>query len=318
LSLQSEIALQIAETLALNLTGNERNVLTKRYTESPDAYHLYVKARNEWNKRSYPGIIEAQRLFRNAIERDPNFALAYVGLADTIATGTNSTEATMAIEKALEIDPNLGEAHASLGFLKMFHGRQWPEAEKAFKHAVELNPNYATARHWYATLLAIKGETASAKTEMRRALEINPLSHNFLADLGQIYYFSGEYVEAKEYCNKALEIYPDFVFAHQYLHYIYLKTGEYDRAIEEIIKTDKLNSAFSNAPAKEKERLEARLDGYRQGGIKGYMERRFPGTPQDPGSFYFYAIKHAFLGEKDKALDYLEKANAARTFCPLS
>ena len=314
LRLQNEIALQIVEALALNLTGSEKNALTKRYTENADAYGLYVKARHEWNKRSHPGMIEAQRLFRNAIEQDPNFALAYVGLADTMATGTDSAEASIAIERALEIDPNLGEAYASRGFLKMFHGRDWAEAEKAFKRSIELNPNYATTHHWYATLLAIKGQTAAAKAEMRRGLEINPLSHNFLADLGQVYYFAGEYVEAKEYCNKALEISPDFIFAHQYLHYIYLKTGEYDQAIEEIMKADRIGTAFDHASAKEKERLEAWLNSYRQGGITGYMERRFPGTPQDPGSFYFYAIKHAFLGEKDKALDYLEKATAARTF----
>ena len=314
LRLQNEISLQIVETLALNLTGNEKNALAKRYTESADAYHLYVKARYEWNKRSHSGMIEAQRLFRNAIERDPNFALAYVGLADTLATSRNSTEATIVIEKALEIDPNLAEAHASLGFLKLFHSRKWTEAEKAFKRSIELNRNYATAHHWYATLLAIKGETEAAKAEMRRALEINPLSYNFLADLGQLHYFAGEYEEAKEYCNKALEIYPDFIFAHQYLHYIYLKTGEYDLAIEELIKTERINNSFSNASVKEKERLEAGLDGYRQGGIIGNMERRFPGAPQDPDSFYFYAIKHSFLGENDKAVEYLEKASAAGTF----
>jgi DNA-binding winged helix-turn-helix (wHTH) protein/TolB-like protein len=212
LRLQDEIAAQVVHALALNLSGGEKNALARRYTESADAYRLYVKGRYEWNKRSHQGMIEAERLFRNAIEKDPNFALAYSGLADRLATNGKNDHALLAVQKALELDPNLAEAHATLGFIKLFHEWQWREAENAFKKSIELNPNYATAYHWRAQALTVQGKHEEAKREMRRALEINPLSPNFLADLGQIYYFNGEYKAAEEYCHRALEIYPGFLF----------------------------------------------------------------------------------------------------------
>lgn len=249
LKVQDEIALQLVDALSLSLSGTEKTALTKRFTENADAYQLYLKGRYHWNKRSYGGMIEAQRLFRNAIEKDPNFTLAFVGLADTLATGDPSGEAYDAVQKALELDPNLAEAHATLGFIKMFHEWSWREAETAYKKSIELNPGYATAHHWYATLLAIEGRNKEAKAAMRRALEINPISHNFLADMGQLHYFGREYEEAKESCRQALEIDPEFSFAHQYLSYTYLKTGEYDKAIEEFISGDRIYGAYANQSA---------------------------------------------------------------------
>lgn len=318
LKLQDEIALQLVDALSLSLSGTEKTALTKRYTENADAYQLYLKGRYHWNKRSYGGMIEAQRLFRNAIENDPNFTLAFVGLADTLATSDARDEAHNAVQKALELDPNLAEAHATLGFIKMFHEWNWQEAEVAYKRSIELNPGYASAHHWYATLLAIEGRNKEAKAAMRRALEINPLSHNFLADMGQLHYFDREYEEAKEYCRQALEVYPEFFFAHEYLYYIHLKTGEYDKAIEELITAERINSAFGNQPSERNEQLEANFDklraAYRRGGIKGYLEYRSPGTSQAARSSYEYALKHAFLGEKEKALDNLERAYEGRAF----
>lgn len=132
LRLQNDIALQIVDTLALNLSGNEKTALTKRYTETADAYQLYLKGRYEWNKRSWAGMIEAQRLFRNAIDKDPAFALAHVGLADTIGTSSEA-EAFSAVKKALELDPNLAEAHATMGFLQMFHEWKWPTPKRPSK-----------------------------------------------------------------------------------------------------------------------------------------------------------------------------------------
>ena len=318
LRLQDEIALQLVDALALNLSGSEKNALTKRYTESADAYQFYLKGRYEWNKRSWAGAIEAERLFRNAIEKDPNFTLAYVGLADTLAMSIDrSTEAFGAIQKSLERDPNLAEAHATLGFLKMFHRWQWQEAESAFVKSIELNPNYATAHHWYAEVLAIQGKNEEAKAVMRRALEINPLSYNFLADLGQIYYFVGEYKEAEEYCRQALEINPDFQFAHDYLRAIYIQTGEYDKAFESELAAQKIFGLFANESAERKKSLEAYLDTqrkiYREGGIRKYAESQTVES-HDPAVNYGSATRYAFLGEKEKALDCLEKAYAGKAF----
>ncbi|MBA4185980.1 MAG: tetratricopeptide repeat protein, partial [Acidobacteria bacterium] len=318
LRLQDEIALQVVDALALNLSGNEKNALTKRYTESADAHQLYVKGRYEWNKRNFAGMIEAERLFRNAIEKDPNFALAYVGLADRIATNTDAGEAWTLINKALELDPNLAEAYATLGFLHTFHVWNWQYAEADFKKSIELNPGYATAHHWYATLLAIQGRTDEAKSEMRRALEINPMSYNFLADLGQLHYFAREYDKAEEYCRKALEIYPDFGFAHGYLSDIYLLTGEYDKAVDEDLEIAKTYGAFASQTDKSNENQLRDLAKYRviyqQGGIKKYMEFLMTMKADNANIFYGNAQKYTFLGDKEKALDNLEKAFESKAF----
>lgn len=319
LRLQNDLALQIVKTLAMELSGSERDAVARRFTDSVDAYELYIRGRHEWNKRTGTAMIEAGRLFRNAIAADPNFALAHVGLADTIALNRQELPQTeAAIARALELDPDLAEPHATRGFLLMFYERDWVAAEAAFKRSLELKPNYATAHHWYATLLAIQGKTREAKLEMYRALEIDPLSHNFIADLGQIHYFAGEYAEAERQCLRALELYPDFAFAHQYLYYIYLKTGDNDRAIEEIIKAERIIASLNFAPAKHEEALrnmeEKTRKAYQDGGIDGYLGRDLGAASHDPENFYFYAIKHTLRGENEKALDYLERSTDLKIF----
>ncbi|MEO8574232.1 MAG: FlgO family outer membrane protein, partial [Pyrinomonadaceae bacterium] len=227
LSLQNEIAVRLLASLSVRLRPDEATNFRKRFTESPEAYDLYVRGRYFWNKRTIESMSEAQRLFQNAVERDPNFALAYVGLADTVMMSEIQPSLShKAVDRALQIDPNLGEAHATLGFIKMFLEWNWDEAETSFKRSIDLSPNYATSHHWYATLLAVRGQFDEAKREMRRAIELDPLSQNFLADLGQIHYFAGEYREAEDYCRRALAIDPDFGFAHRYLYDIYILTGD--------------------------------------------------------------------------------------------
>ncbi len=318
LKLQDEIALQVVDALALNLSSNEKNALTKRYTESADAYQLYIKGRYEWNKRSAAGMYEAERLFRNAIEKDPNFALAYIGLADRLVMNADAAEASTLIGKALELDPNLAELYATSGFLSSFHEWNWQDAEVHFKKSIELNPGYATAHHWYATLLAIQGRTDEAKSEMRRALEINPMSYNFLADLGQLHYFAREYDKAEEYCRKALEIYPDFEFAHEYLSDIYLLTGEYDKAVDEHLEFRQILTTFAGQTDKQKESgLKSFAKDraiYQQGGIRKYLEYLMLLSSRSPNNFYSNAMIHTFLGDKEEALDNLEKAYESNAF----
>ncbi len=316
LQLQNELALQIVPALAVNLTPLERDAMAKHYTKNVDAHDLYLRGRYEWNRRTAAGMVEAQRMFRNAIAADPKFALAYVGLADTLLMHQpSSDEAAAMIRMALELDPNLAEAHASDGFFKMFFEWRWADAETAFRRSLDLNPNYATADHWYATLLAIKGDTESAKGEMRKALELNPFSYNFLADLGQLHYFSGEYAEAEKYCLKAIEIYPDFAFGHEYLHYIYIKTGQYEKAVVEIAKADEINGRYAHGSSNTGyDPLGQYEKAFRTSGLNGYLEHRFPDEATAPESFYFYALKHAIIGDSEKALDYLEKSTDARMF----
>lgn len=315
LLLQNDLAAQIVPVLSVSLSPAEHDVLAKKYTDSNDAYELYLRGRYEWNKRSTPGMIEAQRMFRNAIAADPGFALAYVGLADTLSMNQpNADEALAVITKALELDPNLAEAHASRGFYLMFLEWNWQQAENSFKRSIELNPNYATAHHWYSTLLAIKGELETAKVEMRKAVELNPLSYNFLADLGRLHYFSGEYRDAEAYCLKALEIYPEFMFAHEYLYYIYLKTGDHENAISAIARADEINSGLAHDGSHGARRLERYRAVFAKSGMRGHFEQRYPGTPHKPETFYLYAMKYAFAGDREKALEFLEKATDARMF----
>lgn len=315
--LQDEIALQVVEALALNLSGDETTALTKRYTQNADAYQLYVRGRYEWNKRNPTGMGEAERLFRNAIDKDPNFALAYVGLADNIIMGENAAHAWTAVNKALDFDPNSAEAYATLGFLYTFHNWDWQAAEASFKKSIELNPGYATAHHWYAILLAVQCRTEEAKAEMRRALEINPLSYNFLADMGQLHYFAREYDKAEEYCRKALEIYPDFHFALVYLFQIYLQTGEYDKAVDEYLEVAKINAYFG-LTAKEKEHWVKQIAEqkaiYQQGDLRKFLEPDRSAKVSDPSGFYQRAMGYAFLGEKEKVLDDLERAYQDKAF----
>jgi DNA-binding winged helix-turn-helix (wHTH) protein/TolB-like protein/Flp pilus assembly protein TadD len=303
LRIQQDIASQIADALTLVSNSSARDAVNKRYTENTDAYQLYLKGRYEWNKRNWGSIIEAERLFRNAIAKDPDFALAYVGLADVLVMNkTSSPQAIMAIQRALEIDPTLSEAYATRGFIETFHHWNWSSAEAAFKRSLELNPGYATAHHWYAQLLAIQGRHDEAKAEMRNALEINPLSHNFLADLGQIYYFNREYQSAEEHCRRALEIAPDFIFAHNYLFFLYLKTGQYEKALESKIAAHRVHSSFNTESAARRKEIEASLEGMRRTFREGGNE------------CYVVATTYAFLGQKEKALSCLERAYQGQSF----
>ncbi len=322
LKLQNEIALHVVDALALTLNGDEKNALTKRFTGNPNAYQLYLEGRYHWNRRNYEGLSQAQRLFRNALEEDPNFALAYVGLADSLAFSNDPLEMNDALNKALGLDPNLAEAYATKGFLHAVHFWKWEEAEAAFKKALLLNPACVTAHHWYAILLEIQGRYKEAEAEMQRALEINPLSYNFLADLGQVYYFAHDYEKAKEYCRRALEVYPDFAFAHQYMAEIYVAAGEYELATEEFAKGESLLFTTAPQPSGSKQTPQ-NLGLYRQvyesGGISKFWELRLSlleasEARGNPNLNYEKAKLFALIGDKQKALQSLEKALEAKPF----
>jgi len=318
LRVQDEIALQVANALSNNITGDEKAALTKRYTENSDAYQTYLRGRYSWNRRSNQDLAEAERQFRNAIETDPKFALAYVGLADTTGMRSDAAEAYTAVRRALELDPGLAEGHATLGFLQTFHEWNWKDAESSFRRSIELNPGYATAHHWYATLLSIEGRFDEAKSEMNRALEIDPGSHNFLADLGQIHYFAGEYEKAEEYCRRALKIYPEFGFAHYYLAENYLKQGRNSEAVDEFLMADAIQFHFdADKGGTSDQSRKFILDGrsaFRNGGLAGFAAWRLSAKGIDGSSEVGFAISRLMLGQKGKALEHLEKAHRNGAF----
>jgi DNA-binding winged helix-turn-helix (wHTH) protein/TolB-like protein/Tfp pilus assembly protein PilF len=312
LLLQNAIAQQVVSSLALNLSRNEKDVLAKRYTESDDAYQLYATGRFHWNKRTGNSMVQAEFFFRKAIEKDPNFALAYVGLADTLSMGLTYNEPRQAIEKAIELDDKLGEAYAALGFWKMFKEWKWDEAEADFRRAIELNPGYGTAHQWYATLLAITGRLEEAKTEMRRALEIDPTSPNFIADLGQMHYFARDYTEVERLCHKALETNPDFIWALQYLADTYFKTGERDKAFETEMQIMKAGyHPLTNSGDEITQVIANYWQIYRRSGYPGWWKHSLEGLQQrrlDHFSYFALVKNYVRLGEKEKALAALEKA----------
>jgi DNA-binding winged helix-turn-helix (wHTH) protein/TolB-like protein/Flp pilus assembly protein TadD len=314
LALQNEIAVQIASALRLSLNTSQRNELVKRYTDSPEAYQLYVKGRYLWSRRNRQNMLDAEQAFRSALEKDPNFALAHVGLADTmVMRELTPGVTTRALDSALELDPNTGEAHATLGFINMFHEWQWDKAGAAFVLANELSPGYATAHHWHATLLAIEGRFDQAKLEMHRALDIDPSSPLYLADLGQIHYFAEEYDQAEAYCQQAIAIDPGFGNAHRYLHDVYLIKGETEKAVAEwtrfmfcedpAAKTEDLGGAI----AKIKDELHSK-------GRGKYLLDTLVQAPSHPNYNYFNAKVYTLVGEKEKALTNLELAYAGRAF----
>jgi len=313
LAMQNAIAEQVANALALKMTDGEKAAIAKRYSEDADAFQLYVKGRYYWNKRTWPGMTQAEYFFRQAIERDPDFALAYLGLADMLFTGSAHPEGYTALNKALALDPNLGEAYATMGFTHMFHEWDWQKAEASFRRALELKPGYGTAHQWYATLLAITGRVDEAKREMQRALEIDPMSANFLADLGQMHFFAREYGVAETYCRKALEVAPDFGFAHHYLSDIYVKTGREAEAFEESRKGDRSNAfdaGLADGPG-----VDAPLRAESLPSGSGFLRQRVKDLGgRFRGACYVVARYSALLGEREQALEGLEKSYEARDF----
>ena len=323
LRLQDQLAEQVEAALVPALSAQTHAASAKRFTQNQDAYQLYLQGRFHWNRRSQEGMLEAERLYRNAIEKDPAFALAYVGLADILVFDYPSQELHAVLDKALELDPNLAEAYATKGFMLLAHYWNWREAEKCFRKAIELNPGYATAHHWYAILLGIEGRYEEAKDEMQKALEINPLSYNFLADMGQIYFFSRQYDVAREYCERALSIYPDFSPAHLYLSHIHLKQGNYETAVQALNKAEfvmqKMPHETAEFNAAKLARVEQFNTAYQRGGINAFLTMRIKlEQAEDPvgdaNRYVSLARSYALLGNKSQALNNLELALNARAY----
>ncbi len=220
LALQAEIAREISESLRLNLTGSDRRLLAKRETESIAAYHAYLKGRYQSNKRTDEGLKRGIEHFQNAIDIDPVYALAYTGLADCYAVlGTfGSLEpagafsiAKAAAARALDIDAELAEAHTSSAFVKQLHDWDWAGAEAAYARGIELNPSYATTYFWRATLLAALGRREESIAQIKRALELDPLSLPINTYTAWAHYFAREYDEAIKQYRSTLELDRSFI-----------------------------------------------------------------------------------------------------------
>ncbi len=241
-SIQSDVAQKIAEKLEAEISPLEKERIEKKFTNNLEAYDLYLRGRYYWNKRLPDKLKMGIEYFKQAIAKDSNYALAYAGLADSYTILGNYNlfppqqtypEAKTAALKALSIDPNLAEAHASLGFAIMNYDWDWAAAERELKRAIEINPNYATAHSWYAFLLTVTGRFEEAALPRKKAMELGPRSPVINTDVGLTLYFARRYDEAIERFDKALEIDPAFGLAYVPKGGAYVQKKMYKKAIEE-------------------------------------------------------------------------------------
>lgn len=314
-AVEDSISEQVAHALTLRLTGEERKLLGKRYTENSEAYELYLKGRYYWNKRTADGLERSIECFRNAISIDSRYALAHAGLADTYTllgdVGFTSippkeafSKAKKSAIKALEIDDTLAEARASLGHIHM-HCYEWAEARRELQRAIELNPNYAHAQQLHAFYLAFNGRIEEAGSEMRRALRLDPLSLPINTDVGAIHYFAREYRRAIDQYRKTVELDSNFDRAHFWLAAAYEQEQMYDEAIAEYTIVIELSGGS----------LEARASlghAYARAGRGDEALLIFEGLNQESSSRYVspydLAIINLGLGESEAAIKWLDRA----------
>jgi TolB-like protein/DNA-binding winged helix-turn-helix (wHTH) protein len=242
LSLQSELARDIAEKVRANISSEEQLLMARTGTVEPAAYESYLRGRSFWNQRTPAGLKQSIIHFQHAIELDPRYAEAYSGLADAYtALGYTSywapkdsfPKAREFANKALQIDPSLAEARTSLAYVKLYYDWDWRGAEEEFKRAIAVNPNYATAHHWYSVLLTARGRHDEALSEIGRAHELDPLSVPINTDIGFELYYARRYEEAISHLRSVLQTSPKFPLAHLWLGRAYEQKGMYPEAITE-------------------------------------------------------------------------------------
>jgi serine/threonine protein kinase len=317
--IQDEISLAIVEKLKLKLLRREKARLVKRFTEDEEAYNLYLKGRYFWNRRHEGGLQRGLECFQEAIAKDPNYALAYVGVADCynllglfswVRPKEAYPNARAAAQRALEIDSTIGEAHTSLGWISTWFDWDWPAAEIEFKQALALSPNYATAHEWYSLYLANSGRLNELEAVISRALELDPLSLIINATKGLCYYYMRRYDDAIAQCLRTLEMDPNYAMAHLYLEWVYSAHGMWEQAIasgeklvaisgESPVALGFLGSTYAMSGQHEKAAgILGRLDDLSR---QGYV------------SPYYRAIIHMGLNDKGKAFECFEEAYLERS-----
>jgi TolB-like protein/Flp pilus assembly protein TadD len=317
-AVETEIAAKIASTLQAKLTGREQRAIAVRPTENTEAYQLYLKGRYLWAKRNAEDIKRAIDYFNQAISKDGNYARAYAGIADCYAvlpyfSNLNPKEclekAMLAANKALELDSELAEAHASLGISLMSDGKmKAAEGKREFQRAIDLDPNYANAYHWLGFIyFAPLGEFDDAITEVKRALELDPLSPAFNVHLGEIYVWARRYPEAILQLRKTLELDPGSSYAHAVLGDALALNGQLDEAVNEYKKAYELDHDFHHLARLA--RVYA-LNGERDEALRLLNQLK---ELERQGSVWHYdlALVYTALGDKSQAIQQLEQSYQA-------
>jgi len=320
-AVQSEITRDVLDKLRQRLTSSEQQRATKNYTANAEAYQLYLQGRFYWNKRTAESYQKAIDYFRQAIEKDPNYALAYTGLADCYSflssQGIRSPRdvfplAKDAATKAIQIDNSLSEAHTSLAYVKLYYDWDWAGAESEYQRAIALNPNYATPHHGYAYLLISSGRTEAAFAEIKKAEEIDPLSVLFQTDHGEFYFFARRPDEAIAQLQKAIDMDPSFVRAHFLMGRALIQKGRCDEGIAEAMKAEQMGPVG--------EQLGWRMQEYaacgRRAEAQKLMNELLALSKVQYVSPHWFAATQAGLGNKDEAFKWLDQA-IDRRFGPM-
>ena len=313
LSLQREVARAIADEIRIQLTSEESALLSRASAVKPQAHEAYLKGRFYWNKKTPQAYERANEYFTQAIEIDPNYALAHAALADTYTeygySGFNPPsdfmpKAKAAALEALELDDTLAEAHSALGLVKVYYDWDWSGAEIEFQKAIEINPSYARAHAHYAKALLATGHLDEALIEARQAQELDPLDLLMNANLAYFLYLTGRYNETISQCQKTLEMEPDYFLCHNHLFLTYWQQGMFDQALESLKRLYTVNG--------DAEAVAALEEGYVQGGPRGAAKSVAEYLVAQSSSRYilpaFIALMFAHAEEKGDALRWLEKA----------
>jgi len=314
ISLQTRMTQDLSRALNVTATGEEQQLLAHHVTENSDAYRAYLEGRYFWNQKSETGLKKAIEGFQRATQIDPNFALAYSGLADSFTTlgyfsYISPTQAFPVAKnyalKAIELDPALAEPHASLGYDKFYFDWDWAGAENEFRRAIELNANYATAHQWYSIYLLSAGRPNEAFQEIFKARQYDPLSLSINTDIGFHHYYNKQYEEAIKQLTTALEMKKDFPLAHLWLGRSYQQLGRYDEALAEFRQVE---GAFNGWP------VSIAALGY----VDGVSGRRSEASKelskleslskQRYVTAYGVALVYAGMGQTDETFEWLNKA----------
>jgi serine/threonine-protein kinase len=313
-TIQDEISNEISGKLRLQLTRAERKRLIKRHTEDAEAYRLYLQGRHHWNRWTEEGFYKAIGYFQQAADKDPAYALAYAGLADSyVLLGWNSylppkdafPKGKAAAMTALQLDPGLGEAHTPLAAVLWLYDWQWPEAETEFKRSLALNPTYPTANHWHAEFIMTMGRQIEAIAKMEESQQLDPLSLIISVAIGWAFYMARRYDQAIEQLLRTVELDPLYPVTYWILGLLYRITGSYDLAVTAGEKSVNLSggSPLMRAALAHTYGMSGRTSDALQ-----VLDELTTLTKHKYVAPHFFAGLHIGLGENDRAMEYLEKS----------
>jgi len=320
LLLQGQVAQAIVENIRIELSPDERARLSGSRRVDPEAYESYLRGRYYWNRRDAEGLKKAIEYFHDSTERDPNFALGYAGLADCYNVITDSvaissrealSKAKQASLRALELDPDSAEAHASLGWVRFQLDWNWREAEKEFLRAIELNRSYATSHHWYAIYLSAMGRADEAIAEAKRAEELDPLSLIIRLDTGAVYYWTGHLDMAIQQEQQVLEMDPGFVRGYFYLAISYVHKGRLEEALALFRKGVNL-AGDGTQPFQELEAWFYAASGRPRDAMRTLTELQT--SRRAHLESYYISLAYAALGDSTEALQWLDRSFREHSF----